>query len=124
MLLCLECGKETVPDEKLMDCPHCHSLGIPVDTDKMLIVRTSWHELRILTMWAEFWASSQKDKAESEKLLRIVYRIADRIQQQHMDQECGLTFASELAELRASPQVIGEVEQNVIRELPPSEPRP
>lgn len=119
MWLCLDCGKETEPDEKLMCCPHCQGTGIPVDLDKMLTVRTTWHELRILTMWAEFWASNQQDKANSEKMLRVVYRIADRIQQQHMDQEGGLTFASELADLRAHPQVTGDVEQNVIRELPP-----
>ena len=119
MYLCLDCGKKTEPNDALMCCPHCQSTGIPVDTEKLITVRTSWHELRILVMWAERWASALPDKQESEKMLRIVYRIADRMQQQHLDQECGLTFASELAELRASPHVTGEIEQNVIREIPP-----
>lgn len=127
MWLCLNCGKETQPDENLMDCPHCHSTGIPVDTDKLLNVKTTWQELRVLVMWAERYASNViehaktqgRDLKEGETMLRVVYRIADRIQQQHMEQECGLTFASELAELRACPQVTGEVEQNVITELPP-----
>ena len=115
MWLCLECGKEVEPDEKLMCCPGCGSTGVPVDLKKELTVRTTWHELRILVMWAERWASSAEEKKESEKMLKVVYRIADRIQAQHLDQESGLTFASELSGLRAE---FGEVEQNVIRELP------
>lgn len=118
MWLCLECGKETEPNEDLMGCPNCGATGIPVNLDEMLTVRTSWHELRIIVMWAERFVSSINDKKESERMLKVIYRIADRIQAQHMDQGCGLTFASELAELRASPFVTGGIEQNVIRELP------
>src|SRR5256885_5579944 len=99
--LCLNCGKVTEPNDNLKCCPNCQSVGSPVDLAKELTIRTSWHELRILIMWAERWASNAKDKTDSENMLRVVYRIADRIQQQHLDQACGLTFGSEFAELRS-----------------------
>ena len=118
--LCLQCGKTTEPDDNLRACPNCGSTNQPVDLEKELNVKITWQELRIIVMWSERWASSCKEKETSESMMRTVYRIADRIQQQHLDQECGLTFASELAELRASDLVNGdEVQQNVIREIPP-----
>jgi len=117
MWLCLDCGKETEPNEELIYCPNCGSDGVPADTSKRLNISITWHELRCIVMWAERWASSSSDKKNSERLLRVVYGIADRIQVQHLDQECGLTFASELSELRA--HITGTIEQNVIREIDP-----
>ena len=119
MWLCLQCGKATEPDDDLHACPNCGSTNPPVDLQKELSVKITWQELRVIVMWAERWASSCQDKEMSESMLKTVYRIADRIQQQHLDQETGLTFASELAELRASDLISGEVQQNVIREIPP-----
>lgn len=127
--LCLHCGKVSEPDPRLQACPNCGATGSPVDLSEELNVRTTWHELRILVMWAERYASTVsfqaqaqgRDTKDGDEMLKVVYAIADRIQNQHLDQECGLTFASELADLRADPRVRGEVQQNVIHEIPSQE---
>lgn len=119
MFLCLACNQEIDPnDPRLSDdtdpnygaCPECGHRGIPADTEKRLNVSITWHELRVLTIWAERWASRCDD---SKSMLATVYGIADRIQAQHMDQKVGLTFRSELAELSAAGY---KYEQNVIKE--------
>ncbi len=123
--LCLKCQNEIDPhDHRLKDnlhpnfggCPHCGSPGVPADMSKKLTVAITWHELRILTIWAERWASQAEPDSPGSQA--IIYGIADRIQMQHMDQKVGLTFASELAELR---EFLGKtggklLHQTVIRE--------
>jgi hypothetical protein len=74
--------------------------------------KITWHELRVIVMWAEFWASKHAETTPS--MLKAVYGIADRLHAQHLDGPA-LTFSQELAELRADPRV-GSVEQNVIPE--------
>ena len=112
-VLCLACGGEFnfSPDERVSCCPGCGDEGIPADLDERPEFKITWHELRCLVMWAERWASSSD---ESKRMQRIVYGIADRLHLQHMDGP-SLTFAQQLADLRADPSV-GAISQNVIRE--------
>jgi len=109
--LCLRCGTVTTPDPSLKACPSCGAHGVPADVADRVAVNITWHELRVLVIWAERWASSVEGDAGAD-MRRIVYGIADRLQQQHFD-KAGLTFASELAALRSD---VGHVEQNVIKE--------
>ena len=115
MLLCLNCGKECEESPRATCCPNCGDTGVPANASERLDVKITWHELRVIVMWAERFASSVAEERESKKMMRVVYGIADRIQQQHLSQKTGLTFASEIAELRAE---FGDVEQNVVREIP------
>lgn len=121
MYLCLACSKEIDPeDPRISDkmhhnhggCPECGHRGIPADTAASVTVKITWHELRVLCIWAERWAS-QCESAESPNMLGTVYGIADRIQAQHLDQKTGLTFRSDLAELSGAGI---RFEQNVIGE--------
>jgi DNA-directed RNA polymerase subunit RPC12/RpoP len=121
MYLCLACSKEIDPkDPRISDtshpfhggCPECGHRGIPADLTEKVSVSITWHELRVLTIWAERWASHCKD---TPNMLPTVYGIADRLQMQHMDKP-GLTFLSELSDLRGTG--FGNIEQNVIREEP------
>src|ERR1043166_7861304 len=103
MYLCLACSKEIDPaDQRIADrshphhggCPECGHRGIPADLSERLNVSVTWHELRVLCMWAERWAG-QVSGSERVTMIRTVYGIADRIQAQHLDQKTGLTFRSE-----------------------------
>lgn len=112
--LCLACSEVSAldDDEPRNGCPKCGDQeGIPANFDERPEFKITWHELRCLVIWAEFWASS-KDDDEHKKMRKVVYGIADRLHQQHMDGP-PLTFSQELADLRSKH---GTVEQNVIRE--------
>ena len=127
MLLCLACGEEFAADDpRILDsthpnygnCPGCGENNIPADLSDKVAVEITWHELRVLVIWAEFWASHHA--AEKPVMQKVVYGIADRLQMQHMERP-GLTFASEISELRA---VFGDANVDVIgfNESPPPEP--
>ena len=111
--LCLACSQEFDVDETVYACPGCGDTGIPADLSERPDFKITWHELRCLVMWAEFWAS--RNAETSPNMLKIVYGIAGRLHAQHMDGPA-LTFSQELAELRSDPRVVG-VEQNVIKEI-------
>ena len=127
--LCLACSQVMEPkdDETVYACPKCGDEGIPADYSERPEFKITWHELRCLVMWAEFWASRSDTAAEEAKksgdedrirvagsgnMRKIVYGIADRLHAQHMDGP-PLTFSQELAEARSE---YGKIEQNVIKE--------
>jgi hypothetical protein len=74
-------------------------------------VKITTLELRVLVMWAEFWASA-KDDEDHKGMRKVLYGIADALQVQ-IPGGIGLTFSSELADLRTEYK---DIEQNVIRE--------
>lgn len=102
--LCLRCSTWIIPSvEPMFGCPNCgESKGTPASSKDYVDVRVTWHELRLLVIWAENWANKHKDSPGSESMPRVVYGIADRLMSQHLDQKTGLTLSSEIAELRAA----------------------
>lgn len=123
---CTECGVRLTQTEiKGWGCPKCGNTGIPCSPDKDVFVEVNWHELRILTMWAENYAHfhASKDGANdiSKNMPKIVYAIARRLE--HQWPEMGaLTFSGEIAEL---PELleqkgisIGKIETNAPRSSP------
>lgn len=111
--LCLACSQESDVDDSTFCCPKCGDPGIPADPTVRPEFKVTWHELRCLVMWAEFWASNHSGE-DAGKMQRIVYGIADRLHMQHMDGP-PITFSQELSDLRAHAGV-SNVEQNVIKE--------
>lgn len=98
--LCTRCWQESEvdPANPPEGCPKCgDSKAIPVEVADTVTITLPWHLLRILCIWAEFWAQSHRESEPSMR--RVVYEIADRIQMQAMDRS-GLTLQSELSELR------------------------
>lgn len=120
--LCLACSQIMAlnDDEPIYACPNCGDTGIPADYSVRPDFKITWHELRCLVMWAEFWASAKDDDGH-KTMRKVVYGIADRLHSQHMDGP-SLTFSQELADLRSE---FGAVKQNVIKEdgIAPSEER-
>jgi hypothetical protein len=91
-------------------CPECGGKGVPVDLAEKVNICITWGELRLVVIWAERWADHiTKSFPESKQ---VVYGIADALQLQHPDKR-GLTFMSEISELRGRGLV---VDQNVIGE--------
>lgn len=97
--LCLKCSQWFDAAPALTACPGCgDSRGVPANSRDVVTVSITWHELRILVMWAERWAQhvEREEPGTGEKVL---YGIADRIRQQHLDKP-PLTFMEELTQLR------------------------
>lgn len=119
---CTQCDHEVtreVQDRGLRCCPKCETTSLPCDPADDVEVKVNWHELRILVMWSERWASLDGiPKDESESMLRTVRAIARRISAQHADRagKLPLTFLGEIKQLR---DAFGKVEQNVVREEEP-----
>lgn len=102
--LCLVCGStiDVGEDDSFGACPHCGSNVIPADLAESADIHITWHELRILIFWAEFWASYCNTTGQgTETMHKVLYGIADRITMQHLDAPT-LTFAGEVANLRSA----------------------
>ena len=118
-ILCLACRAETEMREGLHCCPNCGDKGVPADTNDCVSVTLTWHELRILVMWAERWAAQTPEK-ERLSLQKVVYGIADALQLQHPE-KVSLTFMGEVSELRGA---FGDKNIEVHGFNEPKEPRP
>jgi hypothetical protein len=96
-LLCLACGEETAPTGPLSACPHCGNQGVPADLDDMSSITLSTHELRILTMWADNWATYIEKRHPGSQ--RVIRTILDRLATQTA---AALTLRQEIADVRAA----------------------
>lgn len=96
-LLCLSCSNWTDADETLTSCPNCGSRGVPASSEDTVEVKVTWHELRVLVIWAKQWAN--RNKSEHDDMSRVVYGIADRLYQQHLARP-PLTLAGEITDLK------------------------
>lgn len=96
---CLICNQEFTEEEikGFNRCPKCSNTGIPYDPKEDVTIKINWHELRILTIWAEHWARSIKDKKTQPEL--TVACIARRMQKQYPD-KTPLTLAGEIENLK------------------------
>lgn len=96
---CTLCGAEFT-DEQIRDatcCPNCRHTGVPMAIADDVQVRINWHELRILVMWAHWWA--ERHKTEHPAMVPVVASIAERIAEQHLDKG-PLTFAGDISKAR------------------------
>ena len=100
---CIKCNSEfsELEVEDASSCPACGDIGAPALISDDVAVRINWHELRILSIWAENWAKKiqQDDPKRNSGSLLTVMSIAERLQRQHPD-KTKLTLFSEIRELR------------------------
>lgn len=102
---CIICNSEfdEVDLEGSSCCPKCGTDSIPASITEDVNIKINWHELRILSIWAENWARQCDKKALEEgkprKMLLCIMSIAERLQRQHAD-KTPLTLFSEIRELR------------------------
>ena len=101
---CLICGKEYIGEElgDILKCPNCGTKSIPCAISDDVNIKINWHELRILVMWAEQWAS-EIDKKDSSidqfSCYFSIMTIAERLQRQFPD-KTPLTMFGEVRQLR------------------------
>lgn len=102
--LCMLCGAVIEPptDEQYSCCPECGTDLLPADLGESADIHLTWHELRILCFWAEFWASHCVAAGIApHDMHKILYGICDRIALQHLDAP-PLTFAGQISALRGA----------------------
>lgn len=85
-------------------CPTCGSTGVPMDPAQDVTIKINWHELRILTIWAENFAGQCDRKGEAgehteEPMLPVVYAIAKALQEQ-CPTFAPLTLSGEVEQIR------------------------
>lgn len=100
---CTICGKEFSDDEipeGTCGCPNCGTKSLPCSIADDVSIKINWHELRILTIWAENWARQiDREEKKEEKNLLCIMTIAERLQKQFPD-KVKLTLFGEIRELR------------------------
>jgi predicted nucleic acid-binding Zn-ribbon protein len=100
---CTICGTEFSDDELpegTCGCPNCGTKSLPCDIKDDVSIKINWHELRILTIWAENWAKYiDKTDQKEEKLLLSIMTITQRLEKQFPD-KTPLTLFREIRELR------------------------
>lgn len=97
---CTDCGIK-IPDFNAIvgdRCPFCGSKGIPCGDDEQVTISVNWHELHILTVWAENWAHHHPNKTETD-MRTTVNAIAHRLEKQFPDKH-KLTLAGELSDMK------------------------
>ena len=102
VMWCVDCGARFTQEEiNGWGCPKCGSQGVPCAVEKDTTVEVNWHELHILSVWAENWAQNcvrnYTDKRDKWMLITAA-AIARRLQAQHP--ELGhLSLSGEIASL-------------------------
>lgn len=99
---CVQCAGEfsEIEMEGATACPGCGTKAIPCTIKEDVTVEINWHELRILTIWAENWARKiQNDDPKNDGSLLTIMSIAGRLQRQHPE-KTALTLFSEIRNLR------------------------
>ena len=109
-LLCLRCRNvaEVPRDKPIARCPNCGANSVPADLDDTITLTITSQELRILTFWAERWASHIKDFPNCEAAPTVIGGIVNEIGKATA---APLTLSQEVADLRAE---VGDVK--VVRE--------
>lgn len=82
---CVTCSGEFTSSQTRgkSGCPACGNPGLPMSPDDDVEVKINWHELRILTIWAENYAGSIKGKPDVKgDPVQTIFAIAKRIQDQ------------------------------------------
>lgn len=100
------CTREYARNNNLQRCPNCGHEGVPCDPKEDVNITINWHELRILTMFAEKWAG-QLDNIGS---IKAVAAIAKRLKAQYPEKS-GLLLFEDVKELQ---DALPDVEISVI----------
>jgi hypothetical protein len=91
---CTDCGVKIESFESLNtnNCPLCGSTSIPCADNNQVNISINWHELHVLTVWAEQFAKDAEMKT-------TVWSIAHRIEKQYPEKHL-LTLAGEMSQLK------------------------
>lgn len=104
---CTDCASEFAEDELVgvSGCPTCGATGVPCAISEDVNVAINWHELRILGIWASWWAEAKFKDQSGHRTLRS---IIARIEAQHPEKPA-LSFGGELKQIARS-GLVGDIE--------------
>lgn len=97
---CTSCEAEFT-DAEMADaiaCPSCGTRSIPCSIAQDVTVKINWHELRLLTIWADNWARAYCEASGNRTLATIIKRL----EAQRPEGYPALTFLGECRELQDS----------------------
>jgi hypothetical protein len=74
---CTKCYEEFSEEERknASCCPKCGAKGVPMLISQDLDIKINWHELRLLSIWAENWSEEKCDEDSRETLQAILDRL-------------------------------------------------
>lgn len=95
---CMKCYEEFSDKETegADCCPKCGNKGVPMAISQDVEVKINWHELRILTIWAENWAEAKCEQDSRDTL----HAILDRLEKYRPKGGAALTLAREVQDLQ------------------------
>jgi hypothetical protein len=91
------CTSKYVRDNDICRCPNCGHEGVPCDPKNDVNIIINWHELRILTMFAEKWVGHSDDVGN----IKAVASISKRLRAQYLEKP-GLLLVDDLNELKCA----------------------
>jgi predicted Mrr-cat superfamily restriction endonuclease len=97
---CTKCGFEVESFEGLDRCPKCGAEDIPCATVNQRDISINLQELRILSMWAEFYVSSIKSEQSQAHCAEVLRAIVGRIKKQIPKDKIDLLFSEELQKMK------------------------
>lgn len=75
-------------------CPRCGSSAVPLDPKKDIELKINILELRILTIWADWWAKDKCTIGAQKTLSAIIERLSKQLP------NSPLTFAAEIRKIQ------------------------
>ena len=74
---CVQCDAEFSDGEiqGATGCPKCGTSSVPCSINQDTTVKLNWHELRILTLWADNWAQRECGAPARKSLAAIIQRL-------------------------------------------------
>lgn len=89
-------------------CPACGDTGVPMSIEQDMTIKINWHELRILTIWADNYARQHK---EDPGMVETVAAIVKPLEMQRPSGDFApLTIMGELQELANAPFIAGDID--------------
>lgn len=99
---CTDCYAEFTEEDIAPDmpgCPKCGTASLPQLVADDVTININWHELRILTIWAENWAHGMEGD-NKESCVRTLNCIFRRLEKQH-PMKPRLSLSGEVEDLKS-----------------------
>ena len=95
---CTHCGVVVHSFQGLKACPNCKTQGFPCSFSEDVSITINWHELRLLTIWAERWGMEIVKSKDAAIVLSIVSRINAKYPEKA--EQTPLLLSAELAQIK------------------------
>lgn len=102
-LRCLECRKEFslafIEETNATVCPGCGTPTLPLNTNQDVNIKINWHELRILTIWAQNFQDQVLNKDPEQTPIKCIEFIVQELEKQKPKDFPALSIMGELQDV-------------------------